>query len=155
MAASETEIANLLFRYAEMLDDGDIDGVGALFAHARVKFEVDDEDGALDGEGLRQVWDRCVIRYPDGTPRSQHVTTNPIIEVDEDAGTATCRSYYTVFQHVEGSPLQPISSGRYSDRFERVDGVWRFSFRDFSRSGLIGDMSRHFAFEKYDNASTE
>jgi hypothetical protein len=55
-----------------------------------------------------------------------HVTTNLIIEVDDEAGTATSRPYYTVFQALTGFPLQPISTGRYNDRFERLDGRWRF-----------------------------
>ena len=61
-------------------------------------------------------------RYPDGTPRTKHVTTNLIVEVDDDAGTATGRSYFTVLQAVPGLPLQPIVAGRYHDRFVR-DGV--------------------------------
>jgi len=49
------------------------------------------------------------------------MTTNPIIEVDEDAGAATCRwghlplagDYYTVLQQTEELPLQTIVAGRY------------------------------------------
>lgn len=37
MASSETEIANLLHRYAERLDAGDLEGMAALFRHARIK----------------------------------------------------------------------------------------------------------------------
>ena len=39
-------------------------------------------------------------------------------------------------------PLQPIIAGRYSDRFERVDGVWRFSER-IIHPELYGDLSHH------------
>ena len=81
--------------------------------------------------------------HADGTPRTKHVTTNPIIEVDEDAGTAICRSYYTVLQQTEESPLQTIVAGRYHDRFERVDGRWRFSYRDLTLIDMVGDVSRH------------
>jgi hypothetical protein len=35
---------------------------------------------------------------------------------------------------------QPIAAGRYLDEFERVDGVWRFSFRDYSQPDLMGDL---------------
>ena len=81
-------------------------------------------------------------RYEDGTPRTKHVTTNCIVEVDEDAGTGTCRSYFTVFQAVPALPLQAIVAGRYHDRFVREDGSWRFAERRFFID-LVGDVSQH------------
>ncbi|MGW3496296.1 nuclear transport factor 2 family protein [Streptomyces sp. NPDC001020] len=83
-----------------------------------------------------------LIVYADGTPRTQHVTTNVAIEVDEQAGTAVSRSYVTVLQALPDLPLQPIAGGRYHDRFERRDGQWRFVERRV-RINLVGDVSRH------------
>ena len=60
-----------------------------------------------------------LIVYDDGTPRTKHVTTNVVIEVDAEAGTAVSRSYFTVLQALPDLALQPIVSGRYQDRFER------------------------------------
>jgi 3-phenylpropionate/cinnamic acid dioxygenase small subunit len=77
-----------------------------------------------------------------GTPRTKHVTTNVIVEVDEEAGTAAARSYVTVFQARPGLALQAIMSGRYQDRFERRDGHWRFAERRV-RIDLTGDLSGH------------
>ncbi|MFJ8439274.1 nuclear transport factor 2 family protein [Kitasatospora griseola] len=68
--------------------------------------------------------------------------TNLAVEVDEEAGTATARSYVTVFQSLPELPLQPVVCGRYQDRFERRDGQWRFTERRF-RATLVGDVSRH------------
>jgi hypothetical protein len=53
------------------------------------------------------------------------------------------RSCYTVLQATDTLPLQPIAAGRYLDEFERVDGVWRFSFRDYSQLDMIGELSWH------------
>ena len=39
-------------------------------------------------------------------------------------------------------PLQPIFSGRYRDRFERVDGDWRWTERRVL-GDLYGDVSHH------------
>jgi len=138
--SSAVEITNLLFRYAECMDAGDFAGAASLFAHARIKLA---DDAYVDSAGVLAVWEAHVIRYECGTPRTKHVTTNPIVEVDEAAGTAACRSYYTVFQQVGDTPLQPIIAGRYHDRFERVDGAWRFVERDYSLTDLVGDLSRH------------
>ena len=94
---------------------------------------------------MLSLWRGMVIVYPDGTPRTKHVVTNPIIEVDDDATTATCRSYYTVLQQTDGFPLQVIVTGRYHDRFERFDGRWRFAYRDYSLIDAVGDVSHHLS----------
>ena len=86
-----------------------------------------------------------MVLHPCGTPRTRHVVTNPIIEVDEAAGTATCRSCYTVLQQTETLPLQVIAAGRYLDTFARVDGQWRFASRDYSLFDMPGDLSQHLS----------
>jgi 3-phenylpropionate/cinnamic acid dioxygenase small subunit len=145
MTRSETQITNLLYRYAEYIDTGDLAGAASLFNHARLRMRGLPGDGTVDAAGVLEVWNQFIIRYPDGTPRTKHLITNPIVEVDEDGGTATCRSYYTVLQQTGDFPLQPVVSGRYYDEFERVDGTWRYSFRDYSLVDLVGDMSHHGA----------
>ncbi|EUA43392.1 snoaL-like domain protein [Mycobacterium xenopi 3993] len=103
------------------------------------------DGGTVDAATMLRFWRAAVVLYPDGTPRTKHVVTNPIIEIDEDAGTASCRSYYTVLQQIDDFPLQPIVVGRYHDGFERVDGAWRFCFRDYTLVDLVGDLSRHLS----------
>jgi len=137
---SATHITNLLHRYAELVDSGDFDGVGALFAKATLLFG-DGKEGK--GADLRDNMRAMVRLYPCGTPRTKHVVTNAIVEVDEAAGTAACRSYYSVMQQTEVLPLQVICAGRYHDRFVREDGEWRFSERDYSLMDLVGDLSQH------------
>jgi len=139
MASSEVQVANLLYRYAECIDSGDLEGAAALFAQARIKTPL----GEIGPEEVLVLWRKSIILY-DGVPRTKHIITNPIIEVDEVAGTATCRSVYTVIQQAGDGPLQPVIAGRYHDRFMRGEsGEWRYSWRDYSLIDLIGDMSRH------------
>ena len=141
MASSEQAIANLVYRYAECIDSGDLEGAAALFAHASIY--MGEQLGELAAAQVLELWRKSIIIHEDGTPRSKHVITNPIIEVDEVANTGTCRTYYTVMQQAGDGPLQAVICGRYHDRFERVDGEWRFSWRDYSLHDLPGDMSRH------------
>lgn len=143
--SAETQIANLLYRYAEYMDSGDLAGAASLFEHARLRVGQDDapDGGTVDAAAMLTFWKAMVVLYPDGTPRTKHVTTNPIIEVDDHAGTASCRSYYTVLQQTDGFPLQPIVVGRYHDRFQRMDGQWRFSYRDYTLIDMVGDVSHH------------
>lgn len=138
--SSATAITNLLYRYAECIDSGDFAGAAALFAMARVKVG----DAWLEGSApMAALWHKTVRLYPCGTPRTRHVITNPIVEIDEAAGTATCRSYYTVLQATDDLPLQVICAGRYHDAFVRTDGAWHFATRDYSLFDYAGNMSAH------------
>ncbi len=137
--SNEQQVLNLLYRYAEYIDSGDLPGAAALFRHAR----VNSGHGELGEDEILALWRRLIIIYPDGTPRTKHVITNPIVEVDDAAGTATIRSYYTVMQEAGGGVLRPITAGRYHDRFERHEGTWRYVWRDYSLHDLPGQLSSH------------
>ncbi len=138
-ATETTAVTNLIAKYAELVDDGDFAGVGALLADA----EFIGGGGSVRGrEGIEEMLRGTVIRYEDGTPRTHHVTTNIAIEFDEAADTATARSYFTVFQALPDLPLQAVAAGRYNDRFERLDGRWRFVERRV-RVHLTGDLTHH------------
>lgn len=139
MTSSAVHILNLVSHYAELIDSGNLEGAAALFSHARIKTAR----GEIGHEEVLAMWRDNVILYEDGTPRTKHLITNPIIEVDEDAGLGTCRTYYTVMQQVGDGPLHPIICGRYHDRFERVNGSWRFCYRDYSLHDMAGNMTQH------------
>jgi 3-phenylpropionate/cinnamic acid dioxygenase small subunit len=140
--SARNAVENLLYTYAERIDAGDLEGVADLFAEA----EITNESGGAVRRGREQVLEmyRAVTRiYPDcGTPRTRHVTTNVIVEADEERGTAASRSYYTVFQQTSELALQPIIAGRYHDSFARIDGEWRFTSRRIF-CDLFGDLSHH------------
>jgi hypothetical protein len=70
------------------------------------------------------------------------VTTSIAIDVDEEAGTALSRAYFTVLQAPPGLPRQPVPAGRYRDRFTRSGADWRFT-EHAVRAGLAGDLSQH------------
>jgi 3-phenylpropionate/cinnamic acid dioxygenase small subunit len=137
--SSYRAIENLIAAYAELVDDGDFAGVGVLLADATFIGGA----GAVSGrDAIENMLRGSLIVHDDGTTRTKHVTTNVAIEVDEEAGTAVSRSYFTALQALPNLPLQPIVSGRYHDRFERSNGQWRFIERRV-RTDLVGDVSRH------------
>jgi 3-phenylpropionate/cinnamic acid dioxygenase small subunit len=137
--SSYRAIESLIATYAELVDDGDFAAVGLLLADAAFSGGA----GSVSGRGaIEKMLRDNVIVYDDGTPRTKHVTTNLAIKVDERAGTASSRSYFTALQALPDLPLQPIVSGRYYDRFERRNGQWRFVERRV-QTDLVGDVSRH------------
>jgi ketosteroid isomerase-like protein len=144
MPDSARAIENLVYAYAERIDAGDLAGVGELFRHGRVEaapgmvFEGADQ--------VRKLYERATRLYADGTPRTRHVTTNVIVEVNDAAGTGSARASYTVLQQTDALPLQPIIVGRYRDTFHRVDGEWCFDTRAMLVD-LTGDLSQHLLFD--------
>jgi 3-phenylpropionate/cinnamic acid dioxygenase small subunit len=137
--SSYQAIENLIVTYAELVDDGDFAGLGNLLANATFTGGGAPVSGP---EAIEKMFRDTLIVYDDGTPRTRHVTTNVVIEVDEQAGTAVSRAYFTALQALPALALQPIVTGRYRDRFERRDGRWRFVERSV-RVDLVGDVSHH------------
>ena len=139
MSPSEAEIRALLHAYCSRLDAGDFDGVAALFRQGA--FRSPRGTNLVGVDAVRSQYDG-VIRYDDGTPLTKHVLGTVMVDVDDDAGTATSRCAFTVFQAADGAPLQPVLAGRYHDAFERIDGTWWFGER-FVLPDLDGDLTRH------------
>jgi 3-phenylpropionate/cinnamic acid dioxygenase small subunit len=134
------DIRALIVAYAERLDDGDLDGVAALFEHAAFR-STRSGNARVGRDAVRRMYDP-VILYDDGTPRTKHVLGNIAIMVDDGGATATSRCTFTVLQASSDGQLSTVLSGRYVDTFERVEGQWRFSER-LVAPDLIGDLSAH------------
>jgi len=139
MTDASVEVANLMARYTESIDAGDFEAVADLFGRAAVGVG---EDLLRGRDAIRDLYVATTRRYPDGTPGTKHVISNLHLEIDEEAGTAAARSYWTVLQAVPGLPLQPILAGRYHDRFARDGEGWYFVERQYLID-LVGDVSHH------------
>jgi len=137
-ADARQRIAQQLYAYTYALDTGDLDAVGELFEHAVMR--VDGSDAVYRGaEGVRQSYVDFTTFYdaagtpgvsrPGTTPRTRHVTTNVIIDLADDGSFATARSSVIVFQFAPGAPLRPILAAGYRDRFEPINGAWRWTER--------------------------
>jgi len=139
-------ITKLLFTYAERIDAGDFAGVAEVFAHATLTFEgfPDTVSGA---PAVQAVYERTTRRYEDGTPRTKHVMTNVMVDVDDDALAARSRSYFTVLQAVPGAlALQPIIAGRYRHTYTCRAGQWEFASMHIIID-LVGDLGHHMLMD--------
>ena len=136
----ETAIRNLLARYCEIQDSGDVAAVAELFRHSTY-----DVAGGARHFGYDEVFalkSASNRKYDDGTLRTKHVTTNTILALDAPAAHASARSYFTVYQATDDLPLQMIIAGRYHDEFEKVGGAWRYCKRTIY-SDLVGNLTAH------------
>jgi 3-phenylpropionate/cinnamic acid dioxygenase small subunit len=134
-------ITELLYRYAELIDAGDFDGVGQLLA--RATFGGTGPQGVSGAEPIAKLFAATTRRYPEhgNTPRTRHLVLNPIVEISA-ARTATSHSTFCVVQNTETVPLQPIVVGRYFDAFSCDDSGWYFTERKVEVQ-MVGDVSAH------------
>lgn len=133
--ADKLAITELLYRYAELIDAGDFDGVGDLLGRGNFM-------GVVGAEAIAALFAKSTRRFPDhgNTPRTRHLVLNPIVELDGD--TAQARSTFCVVQQTDTVPLQPIVVGRYADTFARDETGWYFTERVVDVQ-MVGDVSDH------------
>jgi hypothetical protein len=139
--SSERAIENLIAQYSHFLDAGDFKGVAEMFRYGKITY------GDIVDEGIENVERHLhenLFIYKDGTPQKAHITTNTLLNINNDGNSATASSYVTIFQQdTEGSfQLQATMIGRYEDTFACIDGVWYFKVRSLNLK-LTGDTSRH------------
>lgn len=132
-------ITDLLYRYAELIDAGDFDGVGELLGRGNFM-------GVRDSSSIAKLFATTTRRFPEhgNTPRTRHMVLNPIVDIDGDSASA--RSTFCVVQGTETVPLQPIVVGRYADTFARDEDGWYFTERKVDVE-LVGDVSAHLMID--------
>jgi 3-phenylpropionate/cinnamic acid dioxygenase small subunit len=134
-------VTELLYRYAELIDAGDFDGVGALLA--RATFAGTRSQSTSGADTIAKLFAMTTRRYPEhgNTPRSRHLVLNPVIKISPER-TASARSTFCVVQNTETVPLQPIVVGRYYDTFSCDENGWYFTGRQVDVE-MVGDVSAH------------
>src|SRR3546814_7931389 len=76
----ERAITNLMARYTFLVDDGDFAGVGKLFA--RGELVLNDNPPASGADAVEAFLTKSLRTYGDSTPRTHHVSSNIIIEIE-------------------------------------------------------------------------
>ena len=173
----ERNIRRQLFDYHEAMNRADYEALTTLLGDAiitvcdaprhRARVEPasslrpEQRTGVIHGgeqfvAGCRATW----LTYG-GDPRMQFGATNVIVDVADSLDTATCHSYFFLFQglgprdhpvdqasdhlgqddHPE-FPLQVISCGRYFDTYHLLGEAWQIVAREIYPD-LAGDASQH------------
>ena len=139
------KIRNLIFGYARAIDSGDFVEIGRLFRHGRIILNSQSSDCDVVGqEAITSLYEKTTRRYEDGTPHTQHLTTN--VEISIEGEIASSISYFTVLQSLNDFNLQPIISGKYYDTFTLDNKQWFFETRLIEVT-LIGDLSKHLLID--------
>lgn len=137
--SDKLEVTELLYRYAELIDAGDFDGVGELLGRGSFM-------GVAGASVIAGLFASTTRRFPEqgNTPRTRHLVLNPIVDVEGDR--ATSRSTFCVVQKTDTVSLQPIVVGRYADAFARDDDGWFFTERTVDVQ-MVGDVSDHLMID--------
>lgn len=112
------DIHDLLARFAHCLDQRDFTGYAALFT----------EDGTLrlpdaehrGREGLAEFVEADLGRYP----RTHHMSTNHLVEVDGDTATSASSMHAVHLRSADDPTDWWAVGGRYEHTYRRVDGTW-------------------------------
>ena len=150
LAQARFVIEDIIFRYAELLDAGDIEGLSALFARGLIKPAVGEPvKGAEEVFSLYSTLvkfydaDENPVPYERGrcTPRTRHLTTNLIFDFDNAVMEATVRSVFTLYQTLNGRN-EIVAGGRYVDKFVRTLQGWHIDEREIVIENA-GNMGGH------------
>jgi uncharacterized protein (TIGR02246 family) len=137
--SSVRAIRELVLSYADLVGARDVEGLADLFADAELS-ATGNPRVSRGRDEIRETYTATLGPPGSEGPHIHNVVTNLMIDVDEDAGTATAKSYFTVVRSQRA--LHVSIAGRYEDRFTRVDGTWRFARRHIilDLMGQAGDL---------------
>jgi hypothetical protein len=132
--ADHVEIVQLLSRYAVALDTLDLDLLDAVFtADAQL---VMSKGRPMDRAAYKAM---CAAVLPE-LDATQHLVTNPLVDVAADGRTATCRSYYQA-QHARNDLDPPLAlmGGWVDDELARTSDGWRITARTWTSVWFDGN----------------
>jgi 3-phenylpropionate/cinnamic acid dioxygenase small subunit len=136
--AEERAITALINRAARLADEQKFLEWMELFTEDGVYSAITRENAAGSGlylfrdVGKRMLHMRAAFLMGLGlAPRgaTTHLVSNLQIEI-QDAANAACVSNFVITRTGELEMTKLHASGRYNDRFQKVDGAWRFRSRD-------------------------
>src|SRR5690554_5256142 len=109
----------------------------------REQFHEDAHDDHGSFRGSIDEFVKWVMPVLHSMDHTQHFIGQILVELDGDS--ASSESYFIAHHALkqEGEDRQMVAAGRYLDKFERRDGVWKISSRhavyDWNRNGPTSD----------------
>jgi hypothetical protein len=137
MSSDHWEISNLIARYAELLNLGQIEELGELFRYGKIT--SDGNPNTYVGTDEIVAMYRESVVFPEKVPDTLIFTSNLQVAVDGERASGKC--YFMVVHQAEHG-VGTVLAGRYHDRYVKVDGRWWFEHRHMWPD-LVGDLSTH------------
>jgi uncharacterized protein (TIGR02246 family) len=122
----QSEVQDLISRYAWAADSGDVEGYVECFTEDGV-FAIKDVEPAVGAAAIRIFYQGARKRRVDAGQRTQHVMTNLVVV--ENADGATAKSYLTLITREPDGSTSVERGGEYQDVLIKKDGRWLFAER--------------------------
>lgn len=122
IAADKAECAEVVARLARAIDRCDAEALRDCF-HP----DATDDHGAFKGTAAEFAdWVMPVLKT---MKRTQHIIGQSLVEIAGE--NAAAESYFLAHHHIDtpDGEILMIAAGRYLDRFERREGLWKISHR--------------------------
>lgn len=129
---SRQQIAGLTESFCRGIDRADVTSLQSLFHEDSTVI-----NGSFNGNGHEFATKICrVVKAVFN--RTHHSITSQRFRIDGDAATGETHivSVATITGE-DGGPAEILARGVYHDKFERRDGVWKFSERIFSSDWAV------------------
>jgi ketosteroid isomerase-like protein len=137
MSSDHWEISDLIARYAELLNLGQIEELGELFRHGWISSATNDD--VYEGtEAVIGMYRKSVV-FPEKLPDTLLFTSNLQLHIEGDAAKGKA---YFLGMHQTAGGVAAVIAGRYHDEFRRIDRRWWFHHRHMIPD-LAGDLSSH------------
>jgi ketosteroid isomerase-like protein len=128
---AEGEIRHAIARYAQVVDDGDLEGILACFTpDARFVSRFGEEAGL---DAIRTLFDRLIRGRAPGV-KTSHLFVNPVISVD--GRHAEVSTDLVMLRCENEGPWRIQLVGRHLDRMEQRNGEWLFAHKRIELSGF-------------------
>ena len=130
------EIEELLYRYAEMVDQKDWKQMDRIFAlEATIDYTSTGGQKGPFRETLAWL-DRALESWP----INLHVIGNVIIEIDGDVATSRCYFHAPMGRETEDGQFIITNAGRYLDKLIRTADGWRIVERVCEQTIMQGSL---------------
>jgi ketosteroid isomerase-like protein len=139
---AERDIKRVLQNYCRAIDRGDIELLRTVY-HA----DATENHGAYQGPACDFVQHVADTVGSGGHESTSHTISNIRIELAGDVADVETylNAHHTLIDPEHGDQVHETIGGRYLDRFERRDGVWRVASRrvafDWSRTEPVTERT--------------
>jgi len=125
---AKQDITEVLLLYCRATDRGDREGLLSCF-HEDAMHRSDTTAGLYEGRSHDYV--ARIIEVGNQLDVCAHLVSNVLIKVEGDAAVSECRmlAHHRWIDATAQAEKHRIVEGRYLDRFERREGVWRIAYR--------------------------
>ena len=114
-------ISDCFLRYTRGVDRVDVDLIKSAFHPDAIDNHTRNIRGSVDG--MLAWW----LPQQEGRESAHHYVSNQTIDLDGDV--AHVETYFFVVIKLLGQTDATMGGGRYADRFEKRDGVWKIALR--------------------------